>query len=128
MNDTALKRIMESPQLPTLPAVAVRVLELTSRRDVELGEIAKAVEHDPAIATRVLKTVNSSFYGLTRRVGSIRQALAYLGLETVKGLVLGFSLARVFKGDDEVPLDPQSRFRERSHLSIGAGGLLSKPG
>ncbi len=61
MNDTALKRIMESPQLPTLPAVAVRVLELTSRRDVELGEVAKAVEHDPAIATRVLKTVNSSF-------------------------------------------------------------------
>ena len=100
MNDTALARIMESPQLPTLPAVAVRVLELTSRRDVELGEIAKAVEHDPAIATRVLKTVNSSFYGLTQRVGSIRQALAYLGLETVKGLVLGFSLARAFKGEE----------------------------
>ena len=61
MNDTALARIMESPQLPTLPAVAVRVLELTSRRDVELGEIAKAVEHDPAIATwRRLRRIRTS--------------------------------------------------------------------
>ncbi|MCH2160526.1 MAG: HDOD domain-containing protein, partial [Phycisphaerales bacterium] len=95
MKDAALERIMNSPDLPTLPAVAAQMLELTTRSDVELSEIAKVIEHDPAIATRVLKTVNSSFYGLTRRVMSIRQALAYLGMETVKGLVLGFSLARV---------------------------------
>ena len=88
MNDGALERIMNSPDLPTLPAVAAQMLELTTRSDVELSEIAKVIEHDPAIATRVLKTVNSSFYGLTRRVASIRQALAYLGMETVKGLVL----------------------------------------
>ena len=125
MNDTALKRIMESPQLPTLPAVAVRVLELTSRRDVELGEIAKAVEHDPAIATRVLKTVNSSFYGLTRRVGSIRQALAYLGLETVKGLVLGFSLARTFKGDEEVIFDFEEYWRRSIFAASAARSLAS---
>ena len=42
MNDAALARIMESPQMPTLPAVAVQVLELTSRRDVELAAIARA--------------------------------------------------------------------------------------
>ena len=106
MKDAALERIMNSPDLPTLPAVAVRMLELTTRSDVELSEIAKVIEHDPAIATRVLKTVNSSFYGLTRRVASIRQALAYLGMETVKGLVLGFSLARVIRGSrDEITFD-----------------------
>ena len=106
MNDGALERIMNSPDLPTLPAVAAQMLELTTRSDVELSEIAKVIEHDPAIATRVLKTVNSSFYGLTRRVASIRQALAYLGMETVKGLVLGFSLARVMQGSsDEITFD-----------------------
>ena len=52
MNDAALARIMESPQMPTLPAVAVQVLELTSRRDVELAAIARVVENDPAIAMR----------------------------------------------------------------------------
>ncbi|MCP4834539.1 MAG: HDOD domain-containing protein, partial [Phycisphaera sp.] len=57
MNDAALARIMECPNMPTLPAVAVRILELTARRDVELAEIAKVIENDPAIASRVLKTV-----------------------------------------------------------------------
>ena len=46
MNDAALARIMNSPQMPTLPAVAVQVLDLTSRRDVELAEIAAA---DPEV-------------------------------------------------------------------------------
>lgn len=102
MNEAAFERIMNSPDLPTLPAVAVEVLEMTSRNDVELSDIARVVEYDPAIAARILKTVNSSFYGLSRRVGSIRQALAYLGMDTVKGLLLGFSLARTIKGDDDV--------------------------
>lgn len=102
MNEAALERIMSSPDLPTLPAVAVEVLEMTSRQNVELADIARIVEYDPAIATRILRTVNSSYYGLSRRVGSIRQALAYLGMETVKGLLLGFSLARSIKGDDDV--------------------------
>ena len=60
MNDGALERIMNSPDLPTLPAVAAQMLELTTRSDVELSEIAKVIEHDPAIATRVLKTVNNN--------------------------------------------------------------------
>ncbi len=124
MNDAALNRIMNDPQMPTLPAVAVQILELTSRRDVELSEIARVVEHDPAIATRVLKTVNSSFYGLTRRVGSIRQALAYLGMETVKGLVLGFSLARTFEDDDDVVFDFDDYWR-RSIITASAARALA---
>ena len=102
INTTNLDRIINSPDLPTLPVVAVELLEMTSRSDVELSEIAKIVEYDPAIATKILRTVNSSFYGLSRRVGNIRQALAYLGMETVKGLVLGFSLAQTIKGGNDV--------------------------
>ena len=70
INTTNLDRIINSPDLPTLPVVAVEVLEMTSRSDVELSEIAKIVEYDPAIATKILRTVNSSFYGLSRRVGN----------------------------------------------------------
>ena len=124
MNDAVLARIMDSPNMPTLPAVAVRILELTGRRDVELSEIAKVVENDPAIASRVLKTVNSSFYGLTRRVGSIRQALAYLGMETVKGLVLGFSLARTFDDEEDVIFD-FDEYWKRSIFAASAARALA---
>ncbi len=101
MNNAALERVFACPNLPTLPAVAMKVLELTNKPDVQLKEVASVIENDQAISTKVLRTINSSFYGLSRRCGSIQQALALLGLQTVKGLVLGFSLARSLDGGGE---------------------------
>lgn len=79
------------------------------------------IEHDPAIATKVLRTVNSSFYNLSRRCASIQQALAFLGLQSVKALVLGFSLARSIDGggDEEVSFD-FLRYWRRSIYSAAA--------
>lgn len=125
MNDAVMARITECPNMPTLPAVAVQILDLTARRDVELSDIAKVIENDPAMTTRVLKTVNSSFYGLTRRVGSIRQALAYLGMETVKGLVLGFSLARTFDDDEDVIFDFEEYWKRSIFAASAARAIAS---
>ena len=125
MNESALDRIMSSPDLPTLPAVAVEVLEMTARKDVELADIARVVEYDPAIATRILRTVNSSYYGLSRRIGSVRQALAYLGMEAVKGLLLGFSLVRSIKGDDDVITFDFLDYWRRSIFSAAAARRIA---
>jgi HD-like signal output (HDOD) protein/GGDEF domain-containing protein len=122
MSVPSLDRILACPTLPTLPVVALRVLELTSRKDVSLRELAAVIEHDPAIASKVLRTVNSSFYNLSRRCGSIQQALAFLGLQTVKALVLGFSLARSIDGggDDEVSFDFLSYWRRSIYSATAA--------
>jgi len=122
MSQAALERVLCAPNLPTLPVVAMRVLELTAKPDVSLREIAAVIENDPAIASKVIRTVNSSFYGLTRRVGSIQQALAFLGLQTVKALVLGFSLARSIDGggDDEVSFDFLSYWRRSIYSAAAA--------
>ncbi|MDZ4755568.1 MAG: GGDEF domain-containing protein [Phycisphaerae bacterium] len=101
MNNAALEKVFAAPNLPTLPAVALKVLELTNRPDVQLRQVASVIENDQAIATKVLRTINSSFYALSRRCGSIQQAIALLGLQTVKGLVLGFSLAKSMDGGGE---------------------------
>jgi diguanylate cyclase (GGDEF)-like protein len=121
MSHASIDRILSCPSLPTLPVVALRVLELTAKRDVSLRELASVIENDPAIATKVLRTVNSSYYSLSRRCGSIQQALAFLGLQTVKALVLGFSLARSIDGggDDEVAFDYLAYWR-RSLFSAAA--------
>ncbi|GJM19453.1 MAG: hypothetical protein DHS20C14_16660 [Phycisphaeraceae bacterium] len=79
----------------------MEVLELTSNPGVGMAEMAKVVRRDPALSARVLKTINSSFYGLSSPCGSIERAMAYLGLNTVKSLVLGFSLMESFKGVGE---------------------------
>jgi diguanylate cyclase (GGDEF)-like protein len=89
--------ILNYPHLPTLPTIAVELLELTSRPDVELSAIERLVQSDQGLATKILRTVNSSFYGLQAPCGSIKRALAYLGLNAVKSLVLGFSLVDLTK-------------------------------
>src|SRR5256885_11798078 len=92
MNDSLLQRIRACPSLPTLPAIAVEVLSLTQKAEIDLAEIARVISKDPALSSKILRTVNSSFYGRAQAVGTISHALVILGLQSVKTLVLGFSL------------------------------------
>lgn len=80
-------------QLPTIPAVALEVLRLSRDEDVNLRQIAEVISRDVALSGRLLKVVNSSFYGLPRKIASVNQAVVVLGLASVKTLALGFSLA-----------------------------------
>jgi two-component system, cell cycle response regulator len=70
----------------------MQVLELTSKVDVDIAEIARIISKDPALSTKILRTVNSSFYGRSQHVSTISHSLVILGLQSVKTLVLGFSL------------------------------------
>lgn len=119
MDHDGLDRVLNCPSLPSLPAVAVQVLELTADRDVAVAKIAEAVQRDPALSAKVLKTINSSFYGLAKPCGSIERAIAYLGLNTVKSLVLGFSLLDSFS-DPGDGFDPGSHWRRAIYSATGA--------
>jgi diguanylate cyclase (GGDEF)-like protein len=92
MNDQLLNRVKECPNLPSLPAIAMQVLEMATQSDVDIAEIARIISKDPAMSGKILKTVNSSFYGRSQHVSTISHALVILGLQSVKTLVLGFSL------------------------------------
>tara|TARA_R110002072_G_scaffold150953_6_gene299906 strand:- start:12052 stop:13971 length:1920 start_codon:yes stop_codon:yes gene_type:complete len=98
--------------------VAIQLLELTSDPDVAMGDIARLVQQDQALAGKVLKTVNSSFYGLSSPCASIDRAMGYLGLNTVKSLVLGFSLVETTKSVSE-GFDLEAHWRR---AIIGATG------
>lgn len=95
---TTLDRVLSCPNLPSLPAVAVEVLALTSSADVSLNAISRVIQNDPALAAKILKTVNSSFYGLQQPCSRVDRAMSYLGLQSVKALVLGFSLVDATRG------------------------------
>ena len=75
-----------------MPAIAVQVLDLAQRADVDITEIARIISKDPALSSKILRTVNSSFYGRNQAVSTVSHALVILGLQSVKTLVLGFSL------------------------------------
>ena len=100
MQQTLFERIVASPRLPTLPTVAMEVLEFTRADSVDLRQAAVVIQNDQALAGKVLRTVNSSYYGLSRPCATIKQALVYLGANTVRTLVLGFALVDSMKDSD----------------------------
>jgi len=92
MNEQLVSRIRQCPSLPSLPAIAIQVLDLAQRVEADIAEIARVISKDPALSSKILRTVNSSFYGRSQHVSTVSHALVILGLQSVKTLVLGFSL------------------------------------
>jgi len=119
-----LSMITDSPRLPSLPAVALEVLELTQQSDAKVGEIADAISKDPALASKILKTVNSSYYGLSQSVSTIQHAMLMLGMNSVKTLALGFSLLHGMKlGDGENTFDMMVFWRRSLYSAVVARTL-----
>ena len=98
MSDTIIQRIRECQSLPTLPAAAVAVLQLSESAETSIKDLADVIAKDPALSSKVLRVVNSSFYNVEQKVSSIQQAATLLGLHSVRTLVLGFSLAGSMRG------------------------------
>jgi HD-like signal output (HDOD) protein len=128
MDTKLLDRIRECPTLPTLPAVAVRVLELTRNPQVNLSQVAKVISHDPALATKLVRTVNSSFYGLSQSVSSIDRALVIMGLQSVKTLVLGFSLVSGLHKSKPTGFDHTTYWRRSLYAATSARIIAEKVG
>lgn len=82
--------------LPTLPAVVTRLLSLTSRDETTTSEIEEIISSDQAITTKLLRVVNSSYFGLPRQVSSVNQAVVILGFQQVRNLVLSVSALSIF--------------------------------
>ena len=87
-----IQQVISSPRLPSLPAVAVQLIDQVQDEDVAIDDIAQSINCDPALASKILKTVNSSFYGQSKTISSIPQAVVVLGLNSVKTLAMGFTL------------------------------------
>jgi len=78
--------------LPTLPAIVGRILEVADEAGSSARELADIISHDQSVSAKVLNLANSAFYGFSRRIATIPQAVVVLGFETVKSLALGVSV------------------------------------
>jgi putative nucleotidyltransferase with HDIG domain len=78
--------------LPTIPGALKKVLKVLENQRVSLNEIGNFISNDPVLTTKVLKMVNSPIYGFPGRISSVSQAVILLGLNVLKGLLLGVSV------------------------------------
>jgi HD-like signal output (HDOD) protein/GGDEF domain-containing protein len=94
---SSLEKLLASDQIPSLPEVAIRIIEIAQQEDPDTRELVSTVRTDPAIAGRVLKFANSALFGVRPRPSSIEAAVPLLGTTLVRTVVLGFSLAEQSK-------------------------------
>jgi HD-like signal output (HDOD) protein/signal transduction histidine kinase len=87
--------------IPTLSPIAARVLKLGSASDVELDDLAKVIETDPALATRILGLCRRSDKGLGDKITSVKRAVVMLGLEAVRSAVLSVSVYDLLAKDEQ---------------------------
>lgn len=78
--------------LPPMPAVAVKVLELLNDPNVNYQKLGEAISSDPAVSARMLKVANSAFYSMKRQIKTLDHAIAIVGERTLRSLVLAASL------------------------------------
>ncbi|MBI1369002.1 MAG: HDOD domain-containing protein [Planctomycetes bacterium] len=95
----AINAVMaEVSQIATLPEITVKIIETVEDPDASAEDLHKIIANDPALCARVLKVVNSAFYGLPGQIGSINRAIVLLGLNAVKNIAIAASLAKLFRG------------------------------
>lgn len=84
--------------LGTLPEVTAQIVKVVEDKNSSAQQLHKIVSHDPALVARVLKVVNSAFYGLPGQVASVDRAIVMLGLNAVKNIAVAASLGQMFRG------------------------------
>jgi len=99
MNAKEIERIVSSlDKIPTLPVIYSKLGKLLQSPDTTIAAVSNIISEDQVIAAKVLKFVNSAFYGFPQRVGSLQRAIVILGFNTIKNLVFATSVFDMFRG------------------------------
>ncbi len=99
LSDDGLRRAATGPGgLPSAPAIYERLTRALAIPTTSLDEVAAILSTDVAMCAKVLQLVNSAFFGLGRRITSLTEAVAYLGLATIRTVALSASAFEIFTG------------------------------
>jgi len=85
-------------KLPMLPAVAVRLLEVTEDENSSALDLAKLIETDQALAAKTMRMANSAYYGRSGKISTLRDAVALVGFGALRSTILTVFFMDVFKG------------------------------
>ncbi len=119
---SALKEISH---IATLPEVTLRIIELVEDPSSTAQDLHEVISNDPVLCSRILKVVNSSFYGLPGQIASINRAIVMLGLNAVKNIAIAASLAKLFRGGELTPFFSAKELWDHSNAVAIASKMLS---
>lgn len=117
--------IREISHIATLPEVTLKIIELVEDPKSTATDLHKVIANDPALSSRILKVVNSSFYGLPGQIASINRAIVLLGLNAVKNIAIAASLAKLFRGGELTTGFCAKDLWEHSNATAAASKLIA---
>jgi len=120
-----LEQLKISDQLPSPRGVALAILELSRRENVTLGEIARVVQTDPALSSRLIKLANAGSQ-IARPVVSLQEAVVRLGIASVRQLALGFSLLDQYRSGRCTAFDYQAYWSHSLLMGLAMQGLADR--
>ena len=120
MKEEIIKKVIDGISgLPTLPVILGKTTQMLDDPDVSASDVGRVIVKDQAIASKVLRLVNSAFYGCQRQVSTISQAVVLLGFNVVRNIVLSVSVFETFSQDSKAEEFDKYRFWEHS-IACGA--------
>jgi putative nucleotidyltransferase with HDIG domain len=105
--------------LPPLPAVVQELIELLGQDGVGAQRLGAALAKDPALTLTTLRLANSSFYGVSRQVATVSEAVCVLGLRNLRGLVTAAAMASAFPARRSVEFDARQFWRHSIQSAVG---------
>ncbi|MBS1708726.1 MAG: HDOD domain-containing protein [Armatimonadetes bacterium] len=123
-----LRRYIEKAMvdLPALPGVVLQVVQATENENVSTAEIEKHLSLDTAITTKLLKVVNSAYFGLPRQIVNVNQTIAILGLHQVRNLVLSIGVLNILTSSSPRVIETQKAYWQNSFAAASCAEMLAK--
>ena len=124
INPRDLKLVVK--EIPTLPIVYQQLFSKMSNPDVSVPQLAEIVSKDQSLAAKILKLVNSAFYGYKKEITTISRAMVILGFRTVRNAALAISVFDYVSGTTDDNNFPVEDFWKHSLCTASAAKVLGK--
>lgn len=115
-----LKKVLVGAQLPALPQSAIRLLELSQDPNNGPAEFAIPIESDPGLTGQVLRFVNSSYFGFSREISSVKLAITLVGIRTIKNFALWSAVFSLMPNPMCGPFDLKSLWQDSLRRALFA--------
>lgn len=113
-------------QLLSLPEVCLRIQQLADDPYADISEFAQLVAQDPALTTRLLKLVNSAYFGFPGRVDTISRAVNLVGIAELRNITLAMAAVEVFGGFEHEHFDLLGYWRHSVYCALTARFLARR--
>jgi len=110
--------------IPSLPEIITKSIEIMQDKNASAETLSKIISTDIGLTARVLKLVNSAYYGFPKQISTVKQAITILGFTTIKGIIISASVFKMFSENLNPSVFNYKQFWKHSLLTASASRML----